>query len=203
MKHRKKGSLTAEATIVLPVVIFVIMIVIRLCILHYQNAVISAEAMGVASRTAIHWQSLGVDNPAVFRETDTARGWITDGSFLDHNPYQSLVELFNGSGDVQKKLNNATIYAARMMNKTPNLLGEDTAVTGVEVQRQYGLLQNYIVVTVTRKNENPLGYLYEKLGLTAPDEQRVTAKGIQQDTTEFMRMFSLLYDMLQGEFSEE
>ncbi len=203
MKNRKKGSLTAEATIVLPVVIFVIMIVIRLCILHYQNAVISAEAMGVASRTAIHWQSLGEREPAVFNKTDTAKEWITDSSFLEHNPYQSLVELFNGSGDVQKKLNNAKIYAAKVMNKTPNLLGEDTAVTEVEVQRQHGLLQNYIVVTVTRKNENPLGYLYEKLGLASPDEHRVTAKGIQQDATEFMRTFSLLYDMLQGEFSNE
>ena len=73
----------------------------------------------------------------------------------------------------------------------------------MEVQRQHGLLQNYIVVTVTRKNENPLGYLYEKLGLASTDEHRVTAKGIQQDTTEFMRTFSLLYDILQGEFSNE
>lgn len=201
MKNRKKGSLTAEATIVLPVVIFVIMIVIRLCVLHYQNVVISAEAMGVASRTAIHWQSLGTDNPAVFGDAGTAREWITDDSFLEHNPYQSLVELFNGSGTVRKKLNNATTYAAKVMNKTPNLLGEDTRVTGVEVQRQHGFLQNYIVVTVTRKNENPLGYLYEKLGMTSPDEQKVTAKAVQQDTTEFMRTFSLLYDMLQGEFS--
>ena len=60
---------------------------------------------------------------------------------------------------MQKKLNNAKIYAAKVMNKTPNLLGEDTAVTEVEVQRQHGLLQNYIVVTVTRKNENPLAEL--------------------------------------------
>ena len=37
--------------------------------------------------------------------------------------------------------------------------------------------------------------------MTSPDEQKVTAKAVQQDTTEFMRTFSLLYDMLQGEFS--
>lgn len=202
LKNSKRGSLTAEATIVLPVVIFVIMIIIRLCIIHYQNVVVSAEAMRVASRTAMYWQDIGNNNPAVFQDTVETKKWITDSTFKDHDPYAMLVELI-GAGDARTKINNATAYAGKVMNKTPNLLGEDTAVKGVTVKRDLGLLQTYITVTVTRKNENPLGYLYEKLGMTSPDEYKVTAKGIQADTTEFIRNVSLLYDAVKGDLIKE
>ena len=200
MKHTRKGSLTAEAALVMPVILFVLMLLIRMCIVHYQNAVTSAEAMRVAARMGIHWQELSGDHPLILQDADTAENWITDSNFLEHNPYQGLVELLNGSSVVRKKLQHIKTYAARVMQKTPNLLGEDTEVAGVEVKRQQGILQNYIVVTVTRQNENPLGFLYDKLGITSPDKYRISAKGVQQEPTEFMRNISLLYDFLKGEF---
>lgn len=205
MNNKKRGSLTAEATIVLPVVIFVIMVIIRMCIVHYQNIVISAEAMRVASRSAAYWQELNQDNPPVFRDTDTAQGWITDNSFEEHNPYQSLVDAaVNLAGnfiDIKTaREENAENYAARVMNKTPNLTGDNLDMP--QVRRETGLLaqHNYITVTVTRQNENPLGYLYDKLGLNSPDEYKVTAKAVQTDVTEFMRNLSLIYDIINGEF---
>lgn len=202
MKKSNQGSLTAEAAIVLPVVILVIMLIIRICVVHYQNVVVSAESMRVATRTAMYWQDIGKDDPEVFRDNGTAEAWITDGSFTEHDPYQSMAEMFHDSAAVRRKLTNAEGYAVGVMYGTPNLLGEDTEIESVVVERERGMLQNYITVTVTRKNENPLGYLYEKLGLTSSDEHRITAKSVQSDTTEFIRNVSLLYDVLQGMFSE-
>lgn len=198
MKNKKRGSLTAEASIVLPVVILFIMMIIRLCILHYQNVVLSAEAMRVASKAGMYWNEIGGKAPSVLAGGDSAEGWITDASFTSHDPYSSLVEMV-GSSQVQEKLKNATFYAGMMMNRVPNLLGEETAVEGIKVGRDKGLMQNYITVKVTRKNEDPLSYLYEKLGLDSQEKYEVTAKGTQVDMTEFMRNVSLLYDAVKGD----
>lgn len=201
MKRQKRGSLTAEATIVLPVVIFIIMVVIRMCIVHYQNVVVSAEAMRVASRSAAYWQELKSGEPPAFRSSESAAGWITDNTFRDHDPYQNVADFFNDGA----KEANATTIAGEILRMTPNLLGDDTALfegsRGVSVNRDIVGLHGYVRVTVTRQNENPLGYLYEKLGLTTPDEFTVTAKAVQTDSTEFMRNFSLLCDLVTGEFS--
>lgn len=202
MNDQKRGSLTAEAAIVLPVVILVIMVIIRMCIVHYQNIVVSAEAMRMASRSAAYWQELEYGVPLAFQDTDTAAGWITDNTFRDHDPYQSLFDRFND----ETKENNATAIAGELLRMTPNLLGEDTAILegsrGVSVRRDIVGLHGYVLVTVTRQNENPLGYLYEKLGLTTPEEFTVTARALQADKTEFMRNFSLLMDIVTGEFSD-
>lgn len=200
--NKKRGSLTAEASIVLPVVILFIMMIIRLCVLHYQNVVLSSEAMRVASRAGMYWNEIGGDAPSVLAAGDSARNWITDASFTLHDPYSSLVELV-GSSQVQAKLNNAEAYAGTMVNRVPNLLGEETAVKGIKVGRDTGLMQNYITVKVTRKNEDPLSYLYEKLGLVTEEEYEVTAKGIQADMTEFMRNVSLLYDVVKGDLFQK
>ena len=125
-----------------------------------------------------------------------------DASFTSHDPYSSLVELV-GSSQVQAKLKNAEAYAGTMVNRVPNLLGEETAVKGIKAGRDTGLMQNYITVKITRKNEDPLSYLYEKLGLVSEEEYEVTAKGIQADTTEFMRNVSLLYDAVKGDLFQK
>lgn len=197
MKNKKRGSLTAEASIVLPVVILFIMMIIRLCILHYQNGVLSAEAMRTASRAAMYWNEIGGDAPSILAGGDSAREWITDSSFSSHDPYGSLAELAE-SGQVRAKLNNVTAYAGKMMNKVPNLLGGETALKGIKAERTTSLLQNYITIRVVRKNEDPLSGLYETLGLVSREDYEVTAKGIQTDVTEFMRNVSLLYDAVSG-----
>lgn len=202
MKKAKRGSLTAEAAVILPFVMIIIMVIIRLCIVHYQNIVVSAEGMRVASRVSMYWQEIANEKPAVFQDADTAINWIHDGSFQEHDPYASLTEVFSDGGSVRKKMNNANIYASKVMGKVPNLLGEDTEVEGVEVSREQGFLQNNILVTVTRKDENPLGYLFEKLGLTSRNDFKVTSKAVQADTTEWIRNISLFYDFSQGEFSK-
>lgn len=193
---RKKGSLTAEASIVFPIVILFIMLVIRLSILHYQNVTLSAAAMRAASKAGMYWNEIGGDAPSVLSREGSAEKWITDASFASHDPYASLVELI---GPAQSKVNNITEYAGKLVREVPNPLGEKTAVKGVSAERDKGILQNYIKVTVTRNNENPLAYLYEKLGLTSESEYQVTAKGIQADMTEFMRNVSLLYDAVKGD----
>ncbi len=200
--NKKRGSLTAEASIVLPVVILFIMMIIRLCVLHYQNVVLSSEAMRVANRAGMYWNEIGGNAPAVLAGGGSAESWITDASFTSHDPYSSLVELV-GSSQVQAKLKNAEAYAGTMVNRVPNLLGEETAVKGIKAGRDTGLMQNYITVKVTRKNEDPLSYLYEKLGLVSEEEYEVTAKGIQADTTEFMRNVSLLYDAVKGDLFQK
>lgn len=201
MKEKKRGSLTAEATIVLPVVIFVIMILIRMCMVHYQNIVTSAEAMRVADRSASYWQELEYGEPAAFRGTGSAKEWITDATFRDHNPYQTVVDLFSST-----KENNAAAAAGEILRMTPNLLGDDTAIyegsRGVSVKRQLVGFHSYIQVTVSRQNENPLGFLFDKIGLSTPDEFQITAEAVQTDNTEFMRNFSLLCDLLTGEFED-
>ena len=64
-------------------------------------------------------------------------------------------------------------------------------------------LQIYINVTVTRKNENPLGYLFDRIGFRSPDKYEITAKGIQADFVDFIRNVSFLSDIATGEFTNK
>lgn len=203
-KSLKKGSITVESVLIMPLIIVIIIFVIQTCIVHYQNIVVSAEAMRLASRAGGYWQDIGRSNPPVFQEMteeSSAKDWISDASFKNHEPYNSILELLN-FGHTKQKIENAQNYAKRVMNKVPNLTSEGDTVDkdGVAVTKDQGLLQTYITVTVTKKNLNPLGNLYKKWGFKSNEEHTITAKGIQIDNTEFIRNVSFIYDIAKGEF---
>lgn len=200
MEDTKRGSLTVEATLVMPIILISIMLVFRMSVIHYQNIVVSAEAMRTASRAAMYWQDIGVNNPAVFQNTESAKNWITDVNFTEHDPYVTLF-----GGNKAKKEENAKNYAARMTGSTPNLLGKSTEIESEKTRAVWerGILQSYISVTVTRKNENPLGYLFDRIGYHSPDKYEITAKGIQADFVDFIRNVSFISDIATGEFSHK
>ena len=200
MDHTKRGSLTVEATLIMPVILISIMIILRMSVVHYQNIIVSAEAMRTASRAAMYWQDIGVDNPEVFQNTESAKGWITDRNFTTHDPYAVLF-----GGNKAKKEQNAKTYAVRMTGGTPNLLGKYTEIENEKTRAVWerGILQSYINVTVTRKNENPLGYLFDRIGFRSPDKYEITAKGIQADFVDFIRNVSFLSDIATGEFTNK
>lgn len=186
-----------EAVFVIPVVMITLMIVIRMCVVHYQNVAVSAEAMRAASRAGTYWQEILQDDPPMFQKTESAKSWITENNFLDHNPYQSLVDAVS-SGNAKKRLQNAKEYAEKLTGEPANVLEEQTEIENVKVEMEKGLLQNYVKVTVTRKNENPISNLYEKFSFREDKKNQVTAKGIQTNPTDFLRMASFLYDVVKG-----
>ncbi len=200
MKQLKKGSTTIEAMFIMQIVIIVIFIVFRMSIVQYQNVVLSAQAMGIATKVGYYWDSLDNESVKVLDTTQneeeiSAKDWITNSSFMEHNPYQSLVELVF-SGEKKEKVEQ---YVKEMTGKVPSIMGEKNQLGEVIIDRKQGILQNYITVTVTRKSINPLESLFKKIGFYEKDEYTVTAKGIQTDTTEFARTVSMLRDLLTGE----
>ncbi len=200
MKQLKKGSTTIEAMFIMQIVIIVIFIVFRMSIVQYQNVVLSAQAMGIATKVGYYWDSLDNESVKVLDTTQreeeiSAKDWITNSSFMQHNPYQSLVELVF-SGEKKAKVEQ---YAKEMTGKVPSIMGEENQLGEVIIDRKQGIVQNYITVTVTRKSINPLESLFQKIGFYEKDEYTVTAKGIQTDTTEFARTVSMLRDLLTGE----
>lgn len=200
MKQLKKGSTTIEAMFIMQIVIIVIFIVFRMSIVQYQNVVLSAQAMGIATKVGYYWDNLDNESVKVLditqkEEEISAKDWITNSSFMEHNPYQSLVELVF-SGEKKAKVEQ---YAKEMTGKVPSIMGEENQLGEVIIDRKQGILQNYITVTVTRKSLNPLEGLFKKIGFYEKEEYTVTAKGIQTDTTEFARTVSMLRDLLTGE----
>lgn len=200
MKDSQKGSFTVEATLIMPVILISIMIIFRMSVVHYQNIVVSAEAMRTASRAAMYWQDIGVDNPEVFQNNESAKDWITDRNFTSHDPYATLF-----GGNKTKKEQNAKAYAVRMTGGVPNLLGKSTEIETEKTRAVWekGILQSYINITVTRKNENPIDYLFDRIGFRSPDRYEITAKGIQADFVEFIRNVSFLSDIATGEFTNK
>lgn len=200
MGRDNKGSTTVEAAIVMPVVFIIIIIVIRMEVIHFQNIVTYTAAMDTASRTAAYWNMIGVDNPKVFRMGDldnndniSARWWIDGSSFRQHEPYAKIME-FLGGGHSKLKINNATDYCGKKTNKIPEIMGDDSVIEGVNIKRKRGVLQNYIEVTIERKSVSKVAGLFESLGLSGDENKTITAKAVQNDAVDFIRNISFLYE---------
>ena len=210
MKRLKKGSTTVEAMLVMQVVIIVIFIIFRMCIVQYQNIVISTQAMGIATKVGYYWDNLDNERVTVFdtsknQDEISAKDWINNASFMEHNPYQSVAEWVGMDEEKEKKLKE---YASEITGKEAYIInGKDIAIkdngTGTVGIGRKGVFESYVMVTITRKSVNPLTDLFGKIGFYEDENYTITAKGIQTDTAEFARTVSMIRDFFAGELVRE
>lgn len=190
MKNTKmKGSMTVELALIFPLILIIILGVLRLCIMQYQNMMVATSAMQAAARGAAYWNVLGREG------MDLSRGVGAD--YTQHDPYRYLLDTRQTAKD-----ENIKRYAEDLIGKKHDTdfgdhkkLMDDKGT--VKVEKTGNILQKYVSVTVNKKIVNPMAPLLGRIGIKVPDSTTITAKAPLNTPTEFIRNVSFIYDMVQ------
>ena len=108
LKWNRKGIITVEAALVIPVIVGVIVMLYCLAMIEYQNVCARTQAMRTANRAAMNWKTIGAQytvfdedlKDTVFLEDTLSNGGktgknvITSESYANHEPYRFFTELF-------------------------------------------------------------------------------------------------------------
>ncbi len=142
ISSKRKGSFTVEATMIFPLIMFVMFGIIYLTIVHYQNNVMIAESIRAMNRAGAYWQysDMWVDVankeikyvnydethiPVPFDNNIPSDLIINSEMIKARNPYRTIVDvaseglsrLFSFNIVESKKKNNAKKYVnARIAN---------------------------------------------------------------------------------------
>lgn len=190
MRRAKKnrGSFTVEMTILFPAIFFVILGILNMCIIHYQNIAASSAAMRAAARTASYWEYADGRHPAIFQDISGAQ-MINNDSFTEHDPYRYIFDTKSGT-----KQANASAYASKLIGDLPKLVAEHEDISTPVVTKSGNLFEKYVTVTVERKDTVPLSSLFKKFGITIRTENTITAKARLNNPGEFVRNMSFVFD---------
>lgn len=183
-----KGMFTLELTLLFPIIFGVILIMMYLSAVHYQNIVLSSAAMQSANRIAANWQYLGGSNPSILRD-GTAEDMLRKSDFVHSNPYRNLM----AGGE---RLENAQRYANKVISGSSGFYtgGQKPAISVRKVTENF--FNSYIEVTVTQGYINPFGNLYDKLGFTRKTQEKMRATAPLVDKTEFIRTIVFIEELL-------
>lgn len=159
-----------EMALIFPVIFIVILGTLRLCITHYENLTTATAAMQAAARGAAAWDSLGRD-------------------YTNHDPYRYIFD-----SKVTDKAEKVAAYADGLMSAT-QIQSKNSKPT---VRKTGGVFQKYVEVSVEKRNLNPMAPFLRNLGINVPESYQITAKAPLNTPTEFVRMVSFIYDLVEG-----
>ncbi len=173
-----RGSITVEASIIVPVVILSIAAVIYMGLLLYQRAVIQSAAVTAAADGAVVWSS-GIG--------EIGTGGISGGSFEKIKLYRRI---YDSDGDAC--LEKIEEYAASLAGKGELLKPADTTIHA-EVQ-DYAVCRK-MVVGITKSYEVPLGRFLRLFG--GSGSVTISAKGssMLDEPVELIRNTDFMIDL--------
>ena len=117
LNKKSKGSLTVEAAMIFPLIMFVMFAIIYLTIIHYQNNVMIAESIRAMNRAGAYWQYADMDKfgkkiddttsntPAPFDSSIPHNGIINIEMIKKRNAYRTIIDLVSEA--VSKVTGNA------------------------------------------------------------------------------------------------
>ena len=111
LNKKRKGSLTVEAAMIFPLIMFVMFAIIYLTIIHYQNNVMIAESIRAMNRAGAYWQYADMDKegrvitfsnsdiPAPFDKNIESNKIIGLNMIKKRNAYRTIIDAISG-GDI-------------------------------------------------------------------------------------------------------
>jgi hypothetical protein len=196
MKHTHlRGSMTVELAIIFPVIFLVILGILSLCLVHYQNLVTASAAMEAAARGASYWDKLGGEGAWDFQSgsAGSESGRMVGTDYTDHDPYRYFFDTKNG-----RRIANTESFAKWLLGRSPDVTIGKAQVGDPKADKTGGFLQKYVTVTVTNRYTNPLGALFSRVGIGLPDTVEITASAPLNTPVEFIRNATFLYDQVHG-----
>ena len=126
MKQKSRGVITVEAALVMPVILGTLFLLYSLAIVQYNNVVARSEAMRVANRVAMNWNTIGGTGHNILKEDQqptvykgesapagtasrTGKDAIYSAAYEEHDPYRFFLELFEVKENSIFKSNSTNI----------------------------------------------------------------------------------------------
>lgn len=202
MKHKRQGSITVEAALVMPIIIIVMVLLYSLAIIQYSNVVTRTEAIRVASRVAMNWNTIGGTHDILAEdrrgEEKSGKNAINSESYAEHNPYRFFMELFTTGS--RKTESMKTHLEKRMQTISSDELGMGISSTNeISNDKAYHLFNRYVEVKIDNTFSNPVLTLLDRMGFPVTKKYTVTAKAKITDPAEFVRNISFIQELLRKE----
>ncbi len=186
--RQNRGSITVEASIIVPLVILSICAVIYMGLFLYQRALVQSAAEAAAGAGAASWDA-GADMLVISRPEDP-----------DSEGFKLYRCIIDSERDV--KLEKIKAYALSASSRNEIIPAVETA-TDVEVV-DYAVYRK-LEVTISKKYKIPFGRLVKLFGGKETAEISVKAVSTINDPAEFIRTADLVIDIekkLENEFPE-
>lgn len=116
LNKKSKGSATVEATMIFPLIMFILFGIIYLTIIHYQNNVMIAEFIRAMNRAGAYYQYIDMDGfgnyidsnnnktPLPFDNDIPKDGIIDIDMIKNRNVYRSVIEIFTEKTNIGKSI---------------------------------------------------------------------------------------------------
>lgn len=181
MLSDKKGSFTIEATIVFSSVLFVVIAVIYICLMLYQQVYLQTFADKVAQRAANNWSYPG---------KDMFFGFVSKEDIKNNSIYWRIMDLKEGD-----KLSSIVKYAKYDYGKYSLLPGPYKFECTAKVNSEYIVLKK-ITVTATSVYNNPAGNLLKSFGFKKVFDFEAVSEAVVNEPAEFIRNADFAIDTI-------
>lgn len=142
----ENGNVVIEASIVVTIAVVMVVVMINLGLMIYQQSLIDA----VAKETAV-----SVANVYACTYRDPIYGYIDDSEFYKTDLYRYVKNVFTGSHTTASQRKGEWYGLYKL--KTGSLMKDDSPDVSVVVDRKPGtLIQHQVVVTIETEYEMPL-----------------------------------------------
>lgn len=212
LKTCRRGVITVEAALVIPVMIGVLVLLYSLALIEYQNTVARTEAMRAANRAAMNWNTIGTvyehtvfhedSKPAVFSgETSTETGKtgkniITSESYAEHDPYRFFIELFTPGSTKQENMEK--FLEQRMKENAEIKAGIQLEMKKSEIKGDSGIhiFNRYVSVQLENSYNSPMLAFLDRMGFSVKKDYAITAKAKLTDPSDFVRNVSYIQELI-------
>lgn len=198
--YKNSGSMTVEASLIVPLIILAIVAVLYICILLYQQAYLQAVANQVSERGAACWSNI-------------SRMRINDGNFLiESGELKSSGDLLNPDlywritrSSEKDKIADLKKYTLQKLRKNNILESEISKLSIEEIDSSRDKvdiwIKDYIVykelnVVIKDSYKIPLGDTLKVFGINNRYDIQVHSKAIINDPLEFIRNTDFIADTL-------
>lgn len=181
MISKEKGSFTIEATIVFSAVLLVIIGIIYMCIILYQQVYLQSLADKLVKSASNSWSS-----PA----KDLFMGFIKKEDMKYNSLYWRIYDF-----EKDQKLEKLRLAAAYDFDKY-SMLGKSNNLKVVPEISNELLVFKKIKITITSEYKNPVGKLLTVLGMGSVLKFSVTSEVMINEPSEFIKNTDLVIDLV-------
>lgn len=207
---KRKGSITVEAALIMPVILGCIFLLYSLAMVQYGNIVTRTEAMRVANRVAMNWNIIGGKENNILTEdlkpvsykgetaiegSKTGSNAISSVTYEEHDPYRFFLELFTAGSQKQKNVSNyLTARMADISEQEAMLDFEST--NSLSNDKGYHIFNRYVNVTINNTYNNPIIGVLEQMGFEQDRKYSVTVKAKLTEPADFVRNISYIEEKI-------
>ena len=180
---KRKGSLTVEAAMIFPLIMFILFGIIYLTIVHYQNNVMISESLRAMNRAGAYYQYIDMDGFGNYGKSDT-NGLVNSLPFDNDIPAEGIINI--------DMIKNRNVYRTVI-----DIFAENTAI-GEAVSKFFSMFFN---MPIGAKRENAKQFVNSKIaGIKFKQYVKKEAQAEKVEDKSFMFLAGILSVELERQY---